>query len=275
MCRIFAGWLAVTGLAHFTLAALLQMEPSEQSPAAEISAAAIARHWGVSRAYVAKLGRPIGDRGGKSMPAFTTLAQADAWRSLNCPKSPDKGNSSEGADEGGGKNTRELTTTTTGTGGKAPVVHSGLREDTEVVDISAFLQRDPNYDAAVVRRAEEAEQVAHGLYLRACRTNRVTFIKTALENWNSAAGKARDARASFLKLQEDAKVLVPVDVAMDIMGTELQTLRSLLLKLGERTAQKANPQNPDAAKAAIDAAVDEVFKTMAHAEQIVKAELAS
>lgn len=145
----------------------------------------------------------------------------------------------------------------------------------DVVDIAPFVNHQADFTGIMIGQAKEVPQIAFGLYKLACTRNRVSQIHDALANWNSAARASSDILARYLEIQERAKVLIAIDLVMDVVGTELQTIRSSLLKLGERTAPRANPSNPILAQTVINAAVDEILKQFTHACSITKAEFSA
>ena len=241
---------------------------SEQIP---IRKAELARHWGVRPSYVSNLIKR------KALPEFTSFEEADAWRAVNAPPKaahaagsalptvPDSANSDDTLEKNAAIN---KTTTSSG--------KENGRPQGELIDVTAFIRRDVDFDALMIESAEGVPQVAHGLYLRACAGGSPNEIAAALKNWNDAMKAAAAARLAFLETQEKTRALLPLDVVMDIVGTELQALRANLLKLGERIAARANPDNPALARGVIDAAVDEsVFRQCDAVESRASRELAA
>lgn len=228
----------------------------------KIKPADLARHWAVSKAYVSQL-----TTGPKQMPAFTTLAEADAWRALNAPPKPalESLRTSPGEATSPEKN---RVPTQPQQGRKKSGGDGG-----EVVDIEPFINREGDFDLLMVQDAEAMPKIARGLFDRACRANNLAEIANLLKIWAEAAGKAADARQRYLDLMERKRLLVNVDDVFDIVGSELQPLRSSMLKLGMRVATKANPSNPQLAQTVIDAAVDEIFKNVDAGLDLAKREL--
>lgn len=238
--------------AWFTCAVLLGIM-SEEKP---IRPAEIARHWNVSPPYLSKL------RSKKGMPDFFTFEQADAWRALNAPPKAALETTRQNPAPVAGKNIADQ---------KAPQPPEGI--EAQVVDIRAFVEAGGDFDAIMIRHAEEVPQIAYGLYKLACASNRPDAVRNATANWSDAAKAAAAVREKFLEIQEKSRALIPLDVVMDILGTELQAVRTLLLKLGTLYGTKANPQNPTLAAGVIDEAVNEVFRRFGQSEERVDREL--
>ncbi len=228
----------------------------------------LARHWNVSQAYVSKLRRPT-ERGGKAMPAFSTLAEADNWRAVNAPPNSPQ-SFSQNSTERGKKNGGAFGTTTERRKNNATNGHG------KIVDITQFLLRGAgeDFDALMIRQAEEKPQIASGLCDLACAGGNSAEISAALKNWHEAAKASAAVRGSFLDLQEKTRALLPLDEVMDIAGTELQAVRQAMDKLGERYAAAANPENPTLAKQVIDGAVDKIYAQLDRVRARLQKELA-
>lgn len=262
---------------------------SEQKP---VKNAALARHWCCSAAYITKLKKAT-EEGGKAMPDFFALDDADAWRAVNAPpKKTDQTGAPSGADstknpvDGGKKIAFRAVTTTNGTiepeaaaaaHERSPANNAPTRRppSDEKINVDQFIVRNADFDALMIKHAEEVPQIAFGLLKLKATWGEAGAISAATKNWHEAAGAAASVREKFLDLQERTRALIQLDQVMDIVGTELQALRTTLLKLGERTAAKANPQDPNVARMAIDAAVDQVFRQLEVAGERVAKELAA
>ena len=247
------------------------MGESEQTP---LTKADLARHWGVSRPYLTKLAKPEAE-GGKAMPTFTALADADAWRAVHAaprlgrvePVFAGEQSSSKKPVEAAkkppaspGTTTADSTRTATGTGrGKGGAADALAHLIPERIDIAAFIRRDVDFDVLMVEHAEEVPQVAHGLFRLAAESGHPSAISAATRNWHEATTAAADTRTRYLAIQEKSRALLPLDEVMDVIGTELQALRTALTKFGERCANDANPSDPALAQRVIDAAMDLVF----------------
>lgn len=228
----------------------------------KIKPSALARHWAVSKAYVSQL-----TTGPKKMPAFTTLADADAWRALNAPPKPALESVRTSSDDAPSQKKNRVPTPPQQS--RKENAHGGC----EVVDIDPFINRAGDFDLLMVQDAEAMPKIARGLFDRACRANNLAEIANLLKIWAEAAGKAADARQRYLDLMERKRLLVNVDDVFDIVGSELQPLRSSMLKLGMRAASKANPANPQLAQTVIDSAVDDIFKNLDNGLDLARREL--
>lgn len=248
-----------------------------------IKRAEIARHWGVSPAYVTIT---LKRHGGADLE-FATLDEADRWRAVHAPAKPAGASkramfagehpqsSPENTAEDGEKNrglpgtTSEPSRSTRGRGGNNGNSH-GAR-----LNVSAFVSADDDFDAVMLKQAERVPQIAYGLYELACGRADSVEIANATRNWNNAAKASATVREKYLEIQERTRALIPLDLVMDIVGTELQAVRSVMLKLGERYAARANPADPTLAKAVIDEAVDAVFSALANVEARTPREIAT
>jgi hypothetical protein len=238
-----------------------------------ISRADLARHWKVSPPYVSKLGRSIAE-GGKAMPEFFSIAEADSWRTRNCPPRPEfeaHRNSTNNPPPSAGKIAQS----------KTPQQPSGRESPPETppsppertIDVMPFVDHGADFTSLMIRQAKEVPQIAHGLWKDACRRQSHSEIDRTLSTWTDAAKAAAGILNDYLELQEKSKALIPIDVVMDIVGTELQAIRTRMLKFGEQVGPKANPDNPILAVTVINTAIDDLFKSFEHAENISAAEL--
>lgn len=264
------------------------MGENDQSP---LTKAELARHWKVSRPYLTKISKPAAE-GGKDMPPFTTLAEADAWRAiyaaprLSRVETPFAGEQSSRENPAeSAKNAADSThTTTPAKNPHAPKAGRPARGATtdamahlvpERIDIASMVQRDVDFDVLTVRHAEEVPQVAYGLFKLAAETGHPSAISAATRNWHEATSAAAEIRTRFLDIQEKSRALISLDEVMDIVGTELQAVRTALLKVGERCAIEANPGDPATAQRVIDAAIDLVFSKLAAVEVRAQRELSA
>lgn len=224
----------------------------------------LARHWGTGRGYVSNLRR-------NGMPDFESLEAADAWRTENAPPR--------------GRRIASPSATSTAMGVAAGKTSFGnnnnaserRREPPEMIDTAAFLVRatDVDFDALMVRRAEDAALVADGLYRRACALGDPVRISGALKNLNEATRHAADMRERFMGLQQSAKLLAPVDKILDVIGTQLKEVQLLLTGMGARCGPDANPADPLLAQRIIDAEIDRIFAQLASAEAVIRDEAAA
>lgn len=244
---------------------------SSQNP---IKKADLARHWKVSRAYLTRLAKPL-SAGGKDLPEFTSLAEADAWRTVNAPPRP--GNALRrtgmfGAEqsppknetEAGEKTARNHATTTpaVATPTHAAVTHAATELWDAQIDLEQYVTPGADFDRLMPEKAERVAQIAYGLFERAAQTGQPALVSAATKNFHEAARAASDVRARFIEIQERTRVLLPLDEVMDILGTELQAVRAALAKHGERVAAAANPSDPGLAQRVVDADIDQIFASL-------------
>jgi hypothetical protein len=220
---------------------------SEEKP---IRNADLARHWRCSPAYITKL-KHAASAGGKGMPDFTSLEEADTWRSVHAPPKPGNHPSLNG-DHGGGKNS-DIGSTTTGKDKPR-----GLSD--KIIDIAQFIRSGKNFESMMIEDAEHVPQIAFGLFELASKEGNSSEISAASKNWHECSKAAAAVRNEFLDLQERTGALISLDETMDVIGMELQAVRGGLLKLGERLANQANPQDPALARRVIDLGVDGIFR---------------
>jgi hypothetical protein len=261
-----------------------------------ISPADLARYWGCSPANVSNLTKR------KGMPAFTSLREADEWRAVNAPirkqrqtevnppeSSPKK--SAEVAEKNAYSgdtttpaNSDEPATAQTGElplDARAPSVDRKGRdsgrtsEPVERIDVERFISRDGNFNELMIRHAEELPQIAYGLLKLKTSAGEPGAIAAATRNWHEASKAAADVLEKFVALQKETRALISIDEVEDVVGTELQEIRTGLIKLGERAANAANPDNPQLAKKVIDAAIDDLLAKFADLVERAKAELAT
>lgn len=251
-----------------------------------IRKADIARHWKVSPAYVTILLRRRRPPGGPDI-TFLSLEEADAWRAVNAPPNPAseirrQSSSKIGVDDAEKKSRTQnhppQDSINNGNGGGNGGIGGGDASGGiggGAIDINALTgaDTDVDFDTAMIRHAEAVPRVAYGLYIRACAGGNAVEIANATRNWAEATKQAAVVRERFLAVQEKSRALIPLDLVMDIVGNELQPLRSLLLTLDERCAVAANPADPAQAKAAIRNGVDDVFRAMSTAEKRIHAEV--
>lgn len=138
-----------------------------------------------------------------------------------------------------------------------------------------FVRTGGDFEAIMLGQAEEVPQIAYGLYIMACQSGNAVQIANATSNWSDAARHSAEVRKRYLEVQEKTRALIPLDLVMDIVGTELQSLRALLDAFGERYGAKANPADPTAGRVAIDEGIDEIFRQMDAAPVRVRGECES
>lgn len=235
------------------------------SAPAKVKKADLARHWKVSPSYVSKLIRT------KGMPEFETLAAADEWRSIYAPTKPalEVARTSPAPHEklpptGENSPTPPL---------PSPQVHQPTSlEGLSQKDLDAFCVIEGTFEETMIRRARRNALIAGAMCERSVALGLVSHVAVWGDRFNDQAETARKLTASYLDLQEKANVLVPIDTVMDVMGTELQQVRTVLQKFGGPLSVKLFPNDPSAAasaKALIDAEVDnQVFRQIDHVEKL-------
>lgn len=239
-----------------------------------IKRAEIARHWGVSPAYVTMT---LKRHGGGDLQ-FSTLEEADRWRSIHAPPKPSSesrrafsGEQTPSASPDTQEKNREASSTTPRVAhaqGHAHAPHATTPPPAPAylphapLDVQSFVSAGGDFDSVMLRQAEEVPQIAYGLYRLACGRGDSVEIANATRNWNDAAKASAGVREKYLELQEKTRALIPLDLVMDVVGTELQPIRVLMLKGGERYGARANPSDPALGKTIIDELIDHVFRAL-------------
>lgn len=222
-----------------------------------VKPAELARHWGVGPSYVSNLR-------GRGMPDFESFEAADLWRLEKCPPRARRNGRCSATSTAPGVVVVE----------NSPQHHNNTgqgRAPLEPIDTRQFLAAaGADFDALMVKQAEDTAQIAHGLYLKACERQDVVAIAGALRNWNEAARQAADVRERFMGMQQKAKLLAPVDKIMDVIGVQLQEVRLMLTGMGARIGPDANPSDPSLAQRIIDAEIDRVFAQLATATEEIQ-----
>jgi hypothetical protein len=222
----------------------------------------LAEHWGTSRAYVSKLKRSY-SAGGKSMPDFFTLADADKWRSMNAPPERKRGGSqSQRENETAEKNPE-------------PIEHPTPKYSTpeEQIDVNSFVDTEEEFDVLMIRHAEEVPQICFGLYKLAAERGDLGALANRVRDWGEATKQAAAVRSRFLDIKQRTGELIPLDVCLNVVGITLGGIRSGMLRLGARAAREANPEDPSRAQKAIDHEVDRIFSMAGPAEERIRREL--
>lgn len=242
------------------------------------------------RKLVTGKGLPVNSDGS---PAFTSLPEADAWREEHAPPRKSAKASEKNGTEVGEKNARISDTTSGGTdnqeqdaesaagipaaGEPGSATFAGKRQRAPVgtlplIDVEKFIRTDKDFDSLMIEHAERVPQIAFGLLELKQKTGVPTAIAAATENWGQSVKAAAAVRERFLDLQERTRALIQLDAVMDIVGTELQALRSHLDKLGDKIGALANPENPTLAAGVINTAVDRIYELMEQVEAAARKE---
>jgi hypothetical protein len=252
------------------------------------------------RKLVTGKGLPVNPDGS---PAFTSLAEADAWREEHAPARKSRESSEKIGIDPAGKNARVSGTTSDGTeettasedftlegtrpgeripqdGEPGSATFAGKRARAPMgtlplIDVEKFIRNDKDFDSLMIEHAERVPQIAFGLLELKQRTGVPTAIAAATENWGQATKTAAAVRERFLDLQERTRALIQLDQVMDIVGTELQSLRSLLDKLGDKIGAAANPADPALAASVINAALDGIYERMEQVESAARKEFSA
>lgn len=239
-----------------------------------IKRAEIARHWGVSPAYVTMT---LKRHSGGALQ-FSSLEEADRWRSIHAPPKPSSESRRAFAGEQSPSHApvnpakNRVDSSTTPNVAHAQVHAHGPHATTPPpapaymphapLDVQSFVAAGGDFDSVMLRQAEEVPQIAYGLYRLACGRGDSVEIANATRNWNDAAKASAGVREKYLELQEKTRALIPLDLVMDVVGTELQPIRVLMLKGGERYGARANPGDPSLGKTIFDEFIDGVFRAL-------------
>ena len=201
----------------------------------------IASAWGTSRAYVYKLAK-------KGCPV-DSIDAANEWRSAN-------------AKLGVGYRSRSAT--------------PSLSEDEEgEVGIGAGVaEQQPNWGAGrksyhktrinvrtiekSLKQAIEIERMAAEV-VDAAQANPEKMV-TAINAYNKALANRMEAEKKVLEYQEARKLLIPIDVAKDLINKAWLPLLARLRSAPKRAAMKANPSDDTLAEAVFKEEIESAIK---------------
>jgi hypothetical protein len=201
----------------------------------------IASAWGTSRAYVYKLAK-------KGCPV-DSIDAANEWRSAN-------------AKLGVGYRSRSAT--------------PSLSEDEEgEVGIGAGVaEQQPNWGAGrksycktrinvrtiekSLKQAIEIERMAAEV-VNAAQANPEKMV-TAINAYNKALANRMEAEKKVLEYQEARKLLIPIDVAKDLINKAWLPLLARLRSAPKRAAMKANPSDDTLAEAVFKEEIESAIK---------------
>lgn len=243
------------------------------------------------------------------MPVFTSLAEADAWRAVHAPARKSTESSEKKGVEVAEKNapvsgtTTESTAKTTGTGssGKDDGDNFKLSDDPsrdpsaakaraeaaralefnrnapppERVNVDEFVDKQADFDALMIKQAEELPQIAFGLLKRKTAAGEPGAISAATKNWHEASKAAADVRERFIATQRETRALISIDDVEGVVAPELQEIRKRLKYLGARLAPVIAPEDAERVQKIIDAGVDKALAPGELLVERVKAELAT
>ncbi len=191
------------------------------------------------------------------MPEFGTLAEADAWRAQNAPprrSNPRKPPAPPPAAQSNGMGFISLPA--------APPAAPTARPASEIKG---------DFETRVLAQADALVDIA---YASAAAADPMS-ASVALRNWAEAAKQGAAAKEKVVALQIEQRELLRLDDALECVSVLLQSVRRRILKLGERAAAAANPNDPAAAKAAIDREVDSLLAELTGAASNIASALAS
>lgn len=211
-----------------------------------IKKADIARHWGCKPCYLSWLTRQ------KSMPSFSTLTEADAWRAVNAPPRVGRPVLPE-----------KIASTATPPEDKNIAAPEQVPAPPAQNNAAAGIlpaAGDGDFTEIFIAQSRAIVQSAYGLYVRASATGRSSEVANALANWAAAVKAAESIIDAAQSLRERSGLVIDVDINEDILGTCAQQWRHVLLKFGERVGHRANPENPVLAVRVINDAMDEAFR---------------
>lgn len=187
----------------------------------------IARVWGVSPSYVARLAK-------KGMP-LSSVAEADSWRVENLQKPP-----------------------RTQSGAAAVKIEAGDSGTTEAGDKDSSLSR--------LRRAQRAERMAFNLLEELGRGSNAVALRAGVHAYGEAARRANEAELAHVKVQLMTKELISTDEVRETYQKYLGGIRQTLDGLASAVCVRANPSDPDCARAAIDEAIQHIYRQIQSAE---------
>jgi len=212
------------------------------------------------------------------MPRFTSYLEADAWRAVHAPPRKVHETSVKKLAEAAEKNAgfpqtpaADITNSPPPAGAPSPA--EPRDPPPERIDVDKFVDRESDFDALMIRQAEELPQIAHGLMRKKAALGEAGAISAAIKNWHEASKAAADVREKFIAIQQETRALIPIDDVEDVVATELREVRKVLRKLGARVAAAANPDNPPLAQRAVDTGVDECLLLFEHVVERTKLEL--
>jgi len=198
-------------------------------------------HWQVSAPYLSKL------RNTKGMPEFKSLADADRWREEHAPANARRQDAA-----------------------LRSKYHSSPAPSSSEINLDDTEEFDGDFDALVVMQSQQVTTAAFKLYMDSVRNGNDGQVSVRIKNWGEAAKQSSIVREKFLTLQEQAAILLPIDIVMDVVGNQLQSVVSRLDSMGTRIAKKANPDNPELALQVINEATDADKNLIYEAREQVK-----
>lgn len=212
-----------------------QVQPESKSLVGEI-----AKSWGTSRAYVYKLAK-------KGCPVDSIEAASD-WRSAN-------------AKLGVGYRSRGAAAAETFLEGDDDGVGGGAGVAEQPPNWGAGSRRSSGRARVNVRTIEkslkqavEIERMAAEV-VESAQANPEKLV-TAINAYNKALANRMDAEKRVLEYQEARKLLIPLDVAKDLINRAWVPLLARLRSAPKRAAMKANPSDDTLAEQAFSEEIE-------------------
>lgn len=193
----------------------------------------IARQWGVSSSYVARLVK-------RGMP-LRSLADADSWRLANLQKPP--------RSESGAVLVKQ---TSDGAGAG----------DSEIADKDSPLAR--------LKRSHKAERLAFALLEQLGEGGNAVAMRAGIHAWGEAKKRVSEAELEHAKHQLATGELMDAEMVKEIYTKFLGGLRQSLDAMPSSLATRANPSDPECAKRAIQEGVDQIYNAIQKAEGAFK-----
>ena len=193
-----------------------------------ISQAELARIWGVSPSYVARLikkGCPLG-----------SVSEADRWRLDNLQKPPRSESGSS--------------------------LVSSVAKPSEIV---ANEETDTS-TAGRLKRAQNAELMAYSLLQTLADGGNAVSLRAGVHAWGEAKRRVSEAELEHAKHQQATRELISMDEVTETYAKYLGMIRQLMDALPASVAVRANPADPECAKKAVEDGVTQIYMTIQKAE---------
>ena len=193
-----------------------------------ISQAELARVWGVSPSYVARLikkGCPLG-----------SVSEADRWRLGNLQKPPRSESGSS-------------------------LVSSNAKPSEVVV-----IEETDTSTAGRLKRAQNAELMAYSLLQTLANGGNAVSLRAGVHAWGEAKRRVSEAELEHAKHQQATRELISMDEVTETYAKYLGMIRQLMDALPASVAVRANPADPECAKKAVEDGVTQIYMTIQKAE---------
>lgn len=199
----------------------------------------LAKLWGVTKGRVSQMVKA-------GMP-LDSAAVADAWRAANC----------------GGAGSKIFSTTTTEAGARGETTAEQLPAP-PVPPSTADLERSDVHGVAA--RCIQAELEAWKGYALAIQSQDLTLIAARGRLYRDAAETRIRAEKSVLELRRAAGETVTLAEAKEFVAKTLEQVALALRQLPASIAHRANPADPQLARAAALGEVTRIFEMMKRAQ---------